>query len=166
MCHQNVCPQGSLLPFLPIKSTTDTLTALHQPTSPPTLSGLVATHSHPPRQPVPPARRFVNPSPPQPQQLFKVTFTGLPGLPSFLNFLHGSPIRVRQPRKLQQTCPLLSTVPPPRWPTPPSTTTLPPPRAPAPSSPPQPMTRRCVPLPPRAGDFTLETSRMRPPRGS
>jgi hypothetical protein len=42
--------RATLLPFSPIKSTTETLNAPHQPNPLSTFPGLVATHPHPPRQ--------------------------------------------------------------------------------------------------------------------
>jgi hypothetical protein len=166
---QNNLPGRGLLPFSPIKSTTETNNAPHQPNPLSTFPGLVATHSTPPSSTVPPTGGSTIPSTTQSPTTVQGYLYRSTRTPSFVNLLHvRSTTRVRQPPKLQQSCPHLSTVSPPRWPPPPSpTTTLPPPRrALALNSPPQPRTRLCVRAPLRAGDFTLETSRTRPPRGS
>lgn len=52
---------------------------INQP-SPQPFSGLVATHSHPPRQAVPPRRRFVNFTSPNPRNCSRLPSPVIPGL--------------------------------------------------------------------------------------
>lgn len=63
---QNNLPGRGLLPLSPIKSTTETNNAPHQPNPLSTFPGLVATHSTPPSSTVPPAGGSAIPSPSQP----------------------------------------------------------------------------------------------------